>query len=321
MKHAFAVAALAAVLGHSLPVLACGATAPPYYVVDQLAPGAADVPLNAPIQVTLKEGADGPVVNALEPTLSLTKLGDEQAVALKPLLGAPTLAWLPLQPLAPSTTYEAHYNPGYEGQPDTIWQFTTGSGTAPELALQGKLSVTLEAGTDPTYERINDCGSGVQTGTAAVTKARVRLPHAVAGFAGRFGELHVTDERAFDFSTPAKSAPDANEGHLVSLSAYADLESDDEIVLTLPEEAQPYHPCFAFRATDARADEALTEPLCLDQLFPAAETKIEPEPSNSVDDQGRASSSCSFSAPAGGGSGGFAVALLVGALLRRRRSA
>lgn len=318
MKHVLAAATVAVVLGRSLPLLACGAAPTPYYVVGQRAPSGEGAFVNAPIQVTLEEGEDGPVVDGLEPTLVLSKRGSAEPLTLRPLLAAPALVWVPLEPLEPLATYEAHYNPGYEGQPDTVWQFTTGSSAAPELTLNGKLEVTLEEGTDPVYGPLNDCGTGAQTGTVTVTKARVKLPQAMGGFAGRFGELHLTDERAFDFSAASKTAPAVNEGHLVSRPAYANLERDDELVITLPQQVEPYRPCFAFRATDARGDQAQAEPLCLDQPFPATEAAT-PEPSKVTDDGPRTSSSCSFAAPGGsvGGVVGLAVALGLSAWRRR----
>jgi len=300
------------VLGRTLPLLACGATPPPYYVVDQQAPSGTDTALNAPVVVTLKANPDGPIANALEPTLVLNQSGQQQALPVRALSGPPDLVWVPLSALAPNTRYEAHYSPGYEGIPETTWQFTTGESQTPALALEGALEVSLEAGLDPVSDctKANECGGGcIEKGQRSVTKARVKLPSSVGGFPKRRGELHVTDERAFDFAPVTKTRPDPNEGHLVSLSAYADLETDHEILLTLPEEAAPYRPCFAFRATDARGDEALSVPLCLSQTFPAP---AEPEDSS-------ASVSCSFAAPAGGSS--FALALVgLSTLIRRRRA-
>ena len=313
----------ALVLGRVAVAAACGASAPPYYIVDEAAPHGPDAPLNTPIVVTVKEGEDGPVVTELAPSLVLMMLGDEQALPLKPLLGAPTLAWVPLAPLAPNTTYEAHYNPGYEGIPDSVWQFTTGDSQTPPLALSGKLSVTLEEGIDTFYTAPSRCGSvPTDTEERRVTKARVKLPTISGGFPRRFGELHLTDERAYEFAEPSKTAADPNEGHLVSTSAYVSLDEEQQMLITLPEEEQPYRPCFAFRATDGRGDQVVAAPFCLDQPFPLP-AEPEPEPTSAApvvaDDDLHTSSACSFSVPRAPRGSLFVIAVAGLALATRVR--
>jgi len=253
--------------------LACGASAPPFYVVKQQSPVSAATPLNTPLVVTVIEDADGPVVDSFNPSLTLTKADSDLAIELKALGGLTTLSWVPLDALEPETTYEAHFNPGYEGIPDTIWTFTTGTESTPALSLEGKLEVTLEPGSTTVYtcpNTLNPCGPSDNTGCPSqvveVTQARVKIPRAVSGFPERLGTVTLTDDLPFDFSPPSKTGPEPYRGQNVSVTQYVNLDdpSLSEVLITLPDEAAPYKPCFAFAASDARGDQAIAEPLCLD---------------------------------------------------------
>lgn len=272
---------VAARLLQSASVLACGASAPPFYVVKEQAPTSAAAPLNTPLIVTLIEDADGPVVESFNPTLTLTRGRADIGIELKALGAPPTLVWVPVEPLAPGTLYVAHFNPGYEGIPDSTWSFTTGTESTPPLSLEGELEVTLESAVEfvPTSPCIPGCGNAgdcAGAGTSEfvnVTKARVKIPRAVDGFAQRTGAVWLTDDKPYDFSPISKTGPLPYEGTNVSILSFADLDdpSVTEVLITLPEEQTPYEPCFAFAASDARGDRAISKPLCLDRpIMPVA---------------------------------------------------
>jgi hypothetical protein len=57
--------------------------------------------------------------------LTLLVRGTAEAIAVRAIGIAPHLVWVPEEPLEPGTSYEAHFNTGYEGRPDSIWEFTT----------------------------------------------------------------------------------------------------------------------------------------------------------------------------------------------------
>jgi MYXO-CTERM domain-containing protein len=328
---------LAAGLAHGSTARACGATAPPFYVVERQAPTSAAAPLNTPLLVTLTEEPSGPADDGFAPTLTLTKAGSDLAVELKPLGGLPTLSWIPVAPLEPETTYEAHFNPGYEGIPDTIWPFTTGTESAPPLSLEGELHVTLESGVeavDVCNPCVNKCGNEGDCAAACrvefqnVTKARVTLPRAVNGFAQRTGALWLTDDKPYDFSEITKTLPEPYRGANVSVLTYADLDDPNitEVSITLPEAELAYKPCFAFEATDARSDRAAAAPLCLDAPFPAA-NQAEPDPNQPGDGlandiiKPRTSSGCSVGHPTASGSAWLAALAVMGLTRKRRRPA
>ena len=258
-------AALLVGVTRSAVAFACGPSAPPYYIDDHHAPSGTGTPLNAPIVVTLREDPSGPVSDSFNPQLTLTKAGSDLAVELKALGGAPTLVWVPVEPLEPETAYQVHFNPGYEGIPDTSWPFTTGTEPAPALSLEGKLEVTFEPGTDTLYTCTGVCG-GCTSEVVGVTKARVKIPRAFDGFPRRFGSLWLTDDKPYDFSQASKTAAEPYQGRNVSVVEYADLDdpSVTDVLITVPHEELAYKPCFAFAASDARGDQATIEPLCLD---------------------------------------------------------
>lgn len=309
--------------------LACGATAPPFYVVTEQAPTSAAAPLNTPIVVTLGESADGPVVEGFNPSLTLTKAGSDIAIALKSLGGPPNLAWVPLESLEPETTYEAHFNPGYEGIPDTIWPFTTGKESTPALSLEGELEVTFEAGTETFYScptTLNTCGTNDKADCTRqdveVTKARVKLPRALDGFAKRSGVLWLTDDMPFDFSPGSKTAPPPYQGRNVSRVHYADLDGPSvvDVLITVPSQEEAYQPCFAFAASDARGDQATSAPLCVD--LPAVPVVVENDADPLANDIERSGTSkgCSFGAQRASCNNGWLAALALVALVRRRRA-
>ncbi len=327
MKAIGLLAACAMSMAQVAPALACGATAPLYYVVDQQWPKAEPAPRNAPLVVTLKVGQDGHEYPSLEPSLVLTKSGDDQAIALKARGTAPRLVWVPAAPLDANTTYEARYNSGYEGHPDSVWQLTTDDSLHPTLELEGQLQVSFEAGTDRVVRRnCNNCGTDcLGDETIAVTKARVQLPRVVAGFENRTGELWLTDDSPYDFSSDARGV------HEVSLPSYVRFDSEgrpsEDVLVTVPEEATPYRPCFALRVTDERGDQATTEPLCVEETFPFSlpgnpsdDPQTAPEVAGS---ESKTSTSCSFGrAPQSATSLGALAGLFgFGALLRRRFAA
>jgi MYXO-CTERM domain-containing protein len=291
-----------ALLAHATSALACGATAEPYYVPSQQGPTGNDVALNAPLVVDLSERADGPAEPHLNPRLTLTVEGTDEAPELTRIGSAPRLVWVPQAPLAPSTTYEAHFNPGYEGHPDTIWRFTTGQELTPPVALEGDLEVTFEAGTEPLKECGNNCGTDCrQVGTVGVTKARIRLPRAVLGFPRYHAEVWLTDDAPYDFSRGPRRG-------LVNLSTWISYDErgqpTEDALFTVPEEEQAYRPCVSVRVVDERGDAAVAPSFCAERVSTFA----------------KGGSGCSFGvarAPSAAG-----ALLLVGLALvtRRRRS-
>jgi len=313
--------ALVALAAQSAPALACGASAPPYYVVASASPSGDDVPLNAPLLVELAESADGPVYEEMSPRLVLTIKGDDRALPVLAGGLAPHLVWVPSEPLLPNTISEAHYNPGYEGHPDRIWQFTTGDSVTPPVALEGALRASLEAGRDPILE-CSDCGAScVEKEQRAVTKARLRLPVVKDGFEPRRGELWLTDDTAYDFALPDKDSAPSTEGHVVALVTSVAFDAEGkptgDVLVTLPEEDEPYRPCFALRVTDARGDQASAEPLCLTESFPAADTESDPPPVV-TDREANTSSACAFGTKKSGHGSLLGALLCVGAALLRR---
>jgi hypothetical protein len=268
---------------HAGAALACSLLGPPFYVVKQRAPSGGATPLNTPLTVQVAEDADGPVVESFEsfkPSVTLTKAGS--AIELKYLGGLRTvdsgvepLSWVPVEPLEPETTYEAHFNPGYEGIPDSSWAFTTGSESTPALALEGALAVTFEAGTETDYD-FNDCPadscgfSSCPHRVVKVTKARVKIPRAFGGFPRRLGTLWVTDDEPFDFTPASETDPEPNGGHRAGRVEFADLDNPNitEVLITVPEVDTPYRPCFAFAASDLRGDQVTIDALCVDPPKP-----------------------------------------------------
>jgi MYXO-CTERM domain-containing protein len=185
--------------------------------------------------------------------------------------------WAPVAALEAETAYEAHLNRGYEGVPDTIWTFTTGTKSTPPLSLEGELEVTLEPGTDTILECPSDrkpaCSNseGCTDRVVAVSKARVKIPRSIDGFPRRFGHLRLTNDVPFDFS-PASKTPSPDAGYDVSVEEYTNLDdpSVTEMQITVPDRAVAYRPCFAFSAVDERGDQATSKPLCLEPIAPAA---------------------------------------------------
>jgi MYXO-CTERM domain-containing protein len=234
----------------------------------------------------------------------------------------PRLVWVPRQPLTPSTTYEASFNTGYEGAPDHVWQFTTGQTTTPPIALEGELSAELVPGIDPILDCPQCSGACVQTGERNVTKALVRLPRVKGGFAGRTGHVWLTDDTPYDFREPRKLPPLPNEQHLVSLSSFVVFGDDglptQDVLITLPEESEPYRPCFAFVVSDERSEGAFAEPFCLDEAFPLSSAQPETVSDEAV--TGGDSSACSFGVASSRRAYAAFALLALAALTRRRRS-
>jgi MYXO-CTERM domain-containing protein len=268
-------------LSHSGAARACGETPRPAYVVDTVGPTSADAPLNTPLFIHLREDPTALTDQEVTPTLTLTIEGTDEALAVNPPGAPPDEVWIPALPLEPRTTYEAHYHPGYEGAPDTVWTFTTGTETQPAFSLEGKLEVTLEPGTQTVFQCPKDaciCGCSQEEQAAIctemevpVTNARVKLPRAVGGFSARGGVVALTDDEPEDFSDITKAHEP--EPHVFAVTSYQQVDLDDpdvtEVLIPLPEAEKPYRPCFAMLANDARRDIALAEPLCLDEPFPA----------------------------------------------------
>jgi hypothetical protein len=266
---AVVIGGVAAGLTQSELALACGEASPLYYEVNAKAPIGVGAPLNAPIVVKLSgspvDVSSPAVVNT--PSLTLTKAGAAAALDVKPVGFPAAPIWVPVALLEPTTSYEAHFNSGYAGVPDTTWPFTTGTESAPVFSLTGQLEVSLEPGTDMLLECITNCGFPcTNKGEIKVTKARVKLPRASGGFAERSGTLWLTDDKPAEFFERSKTGPEPYRGNNVSLASYVNLEdpSVTELLVTVPSEALAYKPCFAFVASDARGDQASVEPLCLD---------------------------------------------------------
>jgi MYXO-CTERM domain-containing protein len=317
----------ATALLHGGTALACGASPTPYYDIVPGGPKGDMTPRNAPLVVDLKANANGPVDAGFFPTLTLTKVGSDVAIELKSHgMVPPRLTWIPIEPLEPETTYQADFNSGYEGVPDTIWTFTTGRESAPPLSLEGQLEVAFEPGTDTveTCPPPNPCGydlSKCTTQIVQVTKARVKIPHAIGGFPGRTGELWLTDDLPYDFSPESKTAPPPYAGQNISVVERVDLDdpSVQDVLITVPDPSVAYRPCFAFAASDGRGDQATTQPLCL-------ETPIMPadgfDAASDDDTQNpRTSKGCSFRPESGSNSSSAWLAALSLLVLLRRRTA
>lgn len=332
-----ALLGLVAGLSHAGTAQACGASPEPVYVVDTAGPTSTDTPLNAPLFVYLREEPTASPGQPLAPSLTLTIEGSEETMAVESRGYGPELVWVPVETLDPETTYEAHFNPGYEGAPDTIWTFTTGNGTQTALSLEGRLEVTLEQGAQMVWQcPKNACPCGCSEAAMAtactsvevpVTNARVRLPRTVDGFSKRVGTVVLTDDQPYDFSIPTKGGPEPYWGNNVSSSHYVDLDTDvTELLIPLPEGETAYRPCFAFAAGDARGDQAV-QSLCLDETFPAATNEPEASPGPNGDDLANdqkkppsTSEGCSLSsAPSGSGAWLALLGLLSVAQHRRRR--
>lgn len=326
MKHSPCSLFAAVLLGHAGAALGCGVSPLPYYVVDTEWPTGDAVPRNAPLVVELAAQVDGPTNAVLNPKLVLTLRGEAVEIPTRALGAAPRLVWIPNAALAPDATYQAHFNSGYEREPDTMWEFTTGDAVAEPLSLQGKLVVTLESGTDPIVE-CGLCGTNcVEKGQRLVTKARVKLPVVQDGVGARSGELWLTDDTPRDLSLPEKAdVASAPEVHLVSLASYVSFDdaglATRDVLVTLPEEADPYVPCFALRVTDDRGDSAVAESLCLNRQFSSRSTEsdgLDRDPGDG--EQASTRSGCSF-APASSqnarGSSVLALACAMAALRRR----
>jgi MYXO-CTERM domain-containing protein len=179
-----------------------------------------------------------------------------------------------------------------------------------------------------------DCAGAGHNELVNLTKARVKLPRAVYGFAQRTAQIWLTDEEPYDFFAESKTGPVPYHGTNASTLTFADLEdpSVTEVLVTLPDEEAPYRPCFSFIATDARGDQAVAQ-LCLDTLFPMATNSDEPNTSGaggSHDGVGddvkqpssRTSTGCSVGTDGAGGSKWlFAVGAFALIRKRSRRSA
>ncbi|MES1188994.1 MAG: hypothetical protein ABUL60_34580 [Myxococcales bacterium] len=326
----------ATALLHGRSALACGASPTPYYVVEQEAPKGDTTPRNAPLVVELKADASGPVDTGFFPTLTLTRAGSDVAIELKSLgMVPPRLSWRASESLEPETAYEAHFNSGYEGIPDTIWTFTTGLDSAPPLSLEGQLEVAFEPGVDTVYTcpSPNPCGNDTAASCTSqvvqVTKARVKIPRAIGGFPRRTGELWLTDDMPYDFSPDSKTAPEPYQGQNVSKVEYVDLDdpSVQDVLLTVPDPGVAYRPCFAFSASDGRGDQATIQPLCLEA--PAVPVSNEggaggsggDSADDSQESRPRTSRGCNFRAGSGGtDSSAWLASLSLLLLLRRRRA-
>jgi hypothetical protein len=309
------------------PASACGASSPPSYAVDELAPQGVGVPVNAPVQVTLRvEETESGFDASIGPSLVLTPTGSDLAVDLRPVGAAPGLTWVPLSSLEPQTSYTARFDSGNAGVAETSWEFTTGSAAREPLSLDGRLEISLEAGTMVVPE-CGPCGNDCVDGDeVAVVRARVKLPRARGGFAPRRAWLWLTDDRPYDFSEPSKGTPEPYRGTNVSLGTSVLLDDETETLVVVPEEDAAYRPCFALQASDARDDRAEAPSVCLDP-FPAPDS-----PSSVGGEAGagatgapstpaaRASSSCRFGvSPTGGHGAVILVALALGAARSRQR--
>jgi MYXO-CTERM domain-containing protein len=324
-------------LSHSGTARACGATPQPAYVVDTVGPTSADAPLNTPLFVYLREDPAAPTDQEVTPTLTLTIQGTDKTVALKPPGAPPDQVWVPVEPLESETTYEARYSAGFEGEPDTVWTFTTGTETQPTFSFEGKFEVTIEPGIQTVVQCPKDaciCGCSEEEQAAKctevevpVTNARLKLPRAIGGFSKRGGVVVLTNDQPDDFSDITKQ--EETEPHVFAVASNQQVDLDDpdvtEVIIPLPEAETPYRPCFAMLANDARGDIALAEPLCLDETFPAASNQPEATPDpHLVDDTIKpkgTSEGCSVGGTSSsqGTSAWLALLGLVSVVQRRRR--
>jgi hypothetical protein len=317
---------------------ACGAAPTPWYTIDRQAPLGEGVLLDAVLSVEMLETASPSEASLLLPTLELSVAGANATTEVLPRERGTTnrLTFVPPKALLPLTTYHASFHTGQTlvsggeapAQPTSVtWEFTTGEDSSEPLTLDGKLAVSLEPGQDPVYTCGNDCGTDcVESSHVAVTKARVTLPLVTGGVPGKFfGTLTLTGEnvsleRPVEL-TPGKAA---------------------EVLITLPQEEQPYTPCFAFEVSDDRGSSAKAKELCLDDTFPSTQGAggeggagpVSPGPDTSAtggsvhtpndlgwgDDtvEPKKSSSCSLTGAPRGSAWPIALAALL--LSRRRRS-
>jgi hypothetical protein len=303
--------------------------------VDSRSPEGEGAFVNAPIAVTLVE-TEQEVFAAPMPTLELLRV-DTMEVVPAFAVRANELQWSfrPEPVLASGTTYRATVNLGQTDgstdvtQPPVTWEFTTGDTAAPTVALEGELQVTLVEGTDPIQDCV--CGSCSDTGELLrVTKARVVLPRVLDGFGPRHGELWLTNDRPYAFTTEMKEPPDPTYESFLELGGWVPVDGDapGEVLRTVPSEDRAYRLCVAFRAMDARGDVAYAAPVCLEEFdFPVEQPLgADPQPPVGPDAEppaaasSRTTSACSLVAPQGAVSAGasWAGLALLGLLLRRR---
>jgi MYXO-CTERM domain-containing protein len=244
----------------------------------------------------------------------------------------------------PDTTYHATFRTGQQldGVPpvepsSATWEFTTGSSAAPALELHGELRVTLEQGQDPIYTCTNDCGGGcVQAGSQPVTKARLKVPGLLGGFGKKFSSLLLlSDDTPGSFDAPSKTEPEPRSEHAVWLEQLGEIDpsAPGDVLITLPHEEQPYKPCFAFKVWDDRGQEALADPVCLDDTFPSVQPPLGNNGSAGTTGSAsmgypladdtvkphRKSSGCSVSSASHGVPSALALLVALAALSRRRQ--
>ena len=305
------------------------------YTVSTTTPGAMAeaVPLNAPIVIAF-DSVDPSVGNVTDgyylPGAKLREVDNDFTQTLRAIeLGTwenRRTAFVADVPLLPNTQYSVEVGedtqvPTEQQAPPVSWTFTTAAEPRAPLRLDGNLSVTFEAGTDPHYV-CNDtpslCGpkNCQEMGTDQVTNARLQLPPAVDGFSDQYlgGYVEVTPDVANPDSTTTGTFQVAD---LIPGQA-ADL------LVTLPGSAtgQVYTPCFTYRVSDARGDEA-TALLCTAAPSPpqdAAGSTDTASPSAA-----HTSRSCSVSSSATGDSYGtlllgFAFFTLTGLRRQKRRA-
>jgi len=301
------------------------------------------VALNAPVVVELLQSTNGSDAPPLAAELTLTVVGATAPVELRPgglFRDASAISFVPVAPLSANTSYRASFTtgqvqePGLGGPSTAVWEFTTGELIEPTLTLEGELQVSLETGDAPIYtcNGNTSCGPAcTETGQRRVTKARVKLPVPQGGAPGRlFGWLALDNDEPSDF---INARADNVEG-VVTLREWVELTANqpaEDVLVTLPDEAKPYTPCFAFKAWDARGDEVLAEPVCLRDEYPppsppvptlgndtgsAGSPSIKPGPAKTADpvEPGTSSAGCSL----GGGEtspSGWALSTFVMALV------
>ena len=303
------------------------------YTVSTTTPGAMAeaVPLNAPIVVAF-ESVDPQVGAVMDgysvPAAKLREVDNDFTQTLRAIeLGTwenKRTAFVADVPLLPNTQYSVDVGedavPTEQQFPHVSWTFTTAAEPRAPLRLDGNLSVTFEAGTDPHYVCENTpslCGppNCQEMGTDRVTKARLQLPPAVDGFSDEYlsGYVEVLPKGANP--TPAVTGTFQVTDLMAGQAA--------ELLVTLPGSAtgQVYTPCFTYRVSDARGDEA-TALLCADPPTPPRDADASTDTASPAPEH--TSRSCSVSSSATGDSNrttllGFAWLALTGLRRRKRR--
>jgi hypothetical protein len=278
------------------------------------AAGAEQMPIDTAVAVDLEIHGHGLLEDV---TISVF-----EADGLRPVPGTfavyswdrPFAGWRPAAVLQPGTRYQVEAvarsrspRPASARGPEQLsFSFVTGDQRSRPLVIAGRMEAQLADSDRPDY---STCTPGLCTCTPTTevrgTLARLKLPHFSGGQAqgGYFAQVMVTADRPFDFaegSNPPVQHVFANGGVAVRSGQII-----DQIIGKVDDPVQAYRPCFALKVMDVAGNTAVGEPLCLDQIIPAAR-QLEAKPG---------SSGCQLAGPGGQGRTSLGCLLLLGLLV------